>query len=149
MLNQQHRDFLFELGTLYVWHSGRSLYLHLKGTHDLLRDWDNSEDVCLAGLFHSIYGTNSFKRQSLDDRRKLRELIGDYAEQLVYNFSVAKDRPLFESIANERMRGELQEIEAANIVEQSGSAKTLVKLLRPKNKLSGGARAALQMELAG
>ena len=43
-----------------VGHSGRTFYQHLRGTYDLL---DGAPDyVRLAGLCHSIYGTNAFKR---------------------------------------------------------------------------------------
>ena len=43
-------------------HFGRPFREHLIGTHDLLDQWQNSENVCLAGLFHSVYGTKTFRR---------------------------------------------------------------------------------------
>ena len=75
-------------------HSGRTLYDHLKGTHDLLRDWGNSEVVYLGGLFHSIYGTRQFQHASLPlaERHALQKLIGPEAEYLAYVFCVT-DRP--------------------------------------------------------
>ena len=135
------RDFLISLDANKTRHSGRTLYDHLKGVHDLLRDWDNEHHVCMAGLFHSIYGTNTFKHQSMDDRGKLIEIIGVRAELLVHLFSTA-DRPLFESIKDKEVRRNLLEIEAANLLEQDGNANTLRKLARMR-ELSNGARAAL------
>ncbi|MGB8840220.1 MAG: DUF6817 domain-containing protein [Aliidongia sp.] len=76
-------------------HSGRHLIDHLIATHDLLAQWGNPPDVCRAGLFHSIYGTNIFTLQSasLGDRDRLRAAIGPVAERLAYLFCVI-DRPI-------------------------------------------------------
>jgi hypothetical protein len=139
-MDPRHREFLISLDAQRTRHTGRSLFEHLKGVHDLLRDWDHPEDVCLAGLYHSIYGTNTFKHQSLSDRAKLVAMIGDHAEFLVHCFST-KDRPLFESIDDPVVRMQLLEIEAANLLEQDASPHVLRKLARMK--LSAGAKAAL------
>jgi len=44
------------------------------------------EDLCRAGLFHSIYGTEKFQgfKLPLDRRAELVELIGSRAERLAY-----------------------------------------------------------------
>jgi hypothetical protein len=136
-----YRDFLISLDADKTRHSGRTLFDHLKGVHDLLRDWDNEYHVCIAGLFHSIYGTSTFKHQSMSDRGELIKIIGVPAELLVHLFSTA-DRPLFESIEDKGIRRNLIEIEAANLLEQGGNVNTLRKLARMK-ELSNGARAAL------
>jgi hypothetical protein len=122
-------------------HSGRTLLAHLKGTHDLLADWGAPEHVRVAGLFHSIYGTSSFKHQtlSLDRRGELRELIGPEAENLAYLFCAARrpaawvangllERPMltdrFTGNVHKLTRqqlGELLWIEAANLTEQGAN----------------------------
>ena len=140
-MDDQHRTFLISLDATQTAHSGRTLFEHLKGVHDLLRDWDNTEEVCLAGLYHSIYGTSTFKHQSLKDRSRLVEMIGDHAEFLVHCFST-RDRPLFESVDDPVVRAQLMEIEAANLFEQGGNSGALRKLRRIK-ALSSGAKAAL------
>ena len=134
--------FLINLDANKTAHSGRSLFDHLKGVHDLLRDWDNEHHVCLAGLFHSIYGTTTFKHQSLNDRGEVIELIGVKAENCWCIILHRQDRPLFESIEDKRLRRDLLEIEAANLLEQGGNSNTLRKLGRMR-ELSNGARAAL------
>jgi hypothetical protein len=144
-MNDRQREFLISLDANKTRHSGRTLFEHLKGVHDLLRDWDNNSHVCLAGLFHSIYGTQVFKHQSLDDRGRLREMIGDYAEFLVHCFST-RDRPLFASIEDPKVRAHLMEIEAANLLEQGSGGSSLHKLSRAKG-LSNGAKAALAGEV--
>lgn len=80
--------FLLDAGTAGVAHSGRSLYVHLIGVERILRQWHMSEPACLAGLFHSIYGTNAFQRPSipLRERASVRALIGAAAEELAYLF---------------------------------------------------------------
>ena len=44
-------------GAKEVAHSGRTLLDHLFGVHNLLAEWGAAPKLCLAGLFHSIYGT--------------------------------------------------------------------------------------------
>ena len=141
----KHRKFLIELGCDKTPHSHRTLLEHLKGVHDLLRDWDNDEDICNAGLFHSIYGTNTFKHVSTTNRDSVRAQIGEHAERLVLYFSTG-NRPFFKNLDDQTMRRQLMEIEAANLIDQHSGHKTLRKLLYAK--LSDGAKAAIAMELS-
>jgi hypothetical protein len=68
-------------------HSGSSLIAHLVATRDMLRSWDARRSVCLAGLFHSVYGTQSFDGfVGLAERGDVRRVIGDEAEALAYLF---------------------------------------------------------------
>lgn len=71
-------------------HVNGSLLSHLKGTYELLSKWGNREALCNAGLYHSIYGTQDFKLQAvtLDERSKIRDIIGEEAERIVFYFSV-------------------------------------------------------------
>ena len=139
-MNDRHLEFLRTLDADKTRHSGRTLLEHLRGVHDLLRDWGNDEEVCNAGLFHSIYGTKTFRHQSMTDRAQLVAMIGHHAEFLVHCFST-RDRPMFESIDDPVIRGQLMEIEAANLMEQGGSQNALRKLARMQ--LGDGAKAAL------
>lgn len=71
-------------------HSFSNLLDHLLGTRKLLLCWQASPTLCIAGLFHSVYGTESFEPEtvSLAKRESVRELIGKPAEEMVYLFSV-------------------------------------------------------------
>lgn len=111
-LLERYERFLLAHGADKVRHSGRTLFDHLKGTHDLLRDWGCAEHVCVAGLFHSVYGTQHFRHEtlSLEQRPLLRQLIGDQAEKLVYLFGVG-DRNTFTN-------PDLLAIAKANAIEQ-------------------------------
>jgi (p)ppGpp synthase/HD superfamily hydrolase len=126
--------------TKQVRHSGRDFFEHLKGTHDLLCDWGNPEYLCLAGLFHSIYGTQFFKHKtlSLDQRSELAALIGDKAEHLAYLFCT-KDRRTFTD-------PDLLEIEAANLIEQRGLSEGMRRKLL-KSNISPAAKLAVAVAI--
>jgi hypothetical protein len=127
MIDAAHRQFLLErAGAGLIRHSGRSLYEHLCGTHDLLEAWGNSKPICDGGLFHSVYGTASFKQKAwpISDRITIQKLIGSEAELMVYVFCTS-DRRLFLSSGPRALR----EIEAANLLEQ-GSRGTRLRHLR-------------------
>lgn len=87
---------LIRLGTGESEHSGRSLLNHLQGVYDLLEQWGNPVETCLAGLFHSIYGTAYYKKKTvaLNQRGNIKDLIGARAEELAYLFC-ACDRKHF------------------------------------------------------
>ena len=82
-------EFLMQLGTARIPHSGRSLYEHLAGVSAILHRWGQPEDVYLAGMFHSIYSTARYKHATLPmtERSRLRDVIGEGAERLVYLFA--------------------------------------------------------------
>ncbi|MGH8083770.1 MAG: DUF6817 domain-containing protein [Lysobacter sp.] len=140
---------LDNLGAGRVPHSGRMLRDHLIATAKLLEAWGCSADVCAAGMFHSIYGTNAFATSCVQTSRRsrLRRSIGADAERLVYLFSIC-ERPAallrgltdlhlvnrFTAEACAVTRGELRDllaIECANLIEQGamdGLVETLKKL---------------------
>lgn len=70
-------------------HTGATSFdTHLVGVQSVLRHWEASDDVCKAGLFHSIYGTEGFQgfKLPLNKRADIRKLIGVNAERLVWIF---------------------------------------------------------------
>jgi len=79
-------DFLESLGCFEKGHKGQTLLEHLLGTKEILKKWEAPEYLQDAGLFHSVYGTSVFLHQSTDDRVKVRELIGEQAEEIVFMF---------------------------------------------------------------
>jgi len=117
-------------------HSGRTLYNHLVGTHKLLVEWGREEATCLAGLFHSIYGSYNYRRVTVpvEQRHVVADVIGEDAEMLAYLFSYSRrPRTLFTATRTYAldMRNEEQphqvsaetlnrliEIECANEIEQ-------------------------------
>lgn len=143
---------LQECGAGQAAHSGRTLLIHLLGTHGLLKAWGNSSSVCLAGLFHSIYGTNAFQRRSLgpNERARLSAAIGSDAEEMAWAFcNVERPRAIIRALQQGVptaplslmvRTGEVQhppillspsqicglaEIECANLIEQKSNGTTL------------------------
>ena len=136
-MNPAHLDLLHALGADDNPHTMRTLTAHLVGTAELLAAWGNPEPVCTAGLFHSIYGTQYYKRQTagLDKRQMIASHIGAEAEELAWLFC-ACDRMELPRLAatgeraltgrllpepvllSERTLAALAEIEIANVLEQ-------------------------------
>lgn len=87
---------LQQLGAGRFAHMNGSLALHLRGTETLLRDWANREALCLAGLYHAVYGTGGIEGSlvDLDGRGAIAEVIGVEAETLAYLYG-ACDRETF------------------------------------------------------
>ena len=136
-MNASHIALLEELDAHVTSHSRRTLLAHLQGTHDLLVEWGNEPDVCVAGLFHSVYGTYAFDKRSADMsmREQIRDLIGPGAERLVHLFCVTDRRCFYEHLGEPRFSlrdivhdcdltldrntlAALIEIEVANILDQ-------------------------------
>jgi hypothetical protein len=149
-IDEAHKQFLLgPAGADKIRHSGRTLYDHLVGTHDLLQAWGNSKPVCTAGLFHSIYGTKHFRHQTwpIIDRATIQKLIGPEAELLAYVFCIA-DRPkAFFANADGFLTRPLREIEAANLIEQGSKSRWLERLL--EGDVSRGAKQAIEYWLKG
>lgn len=111
-------DFLKQNDAASNGHSGRKLIDHLVGTADLLAQWNCEMDVVLAGLCHSVYGTDSFHTVTIDPSRRdeVRALIGERAEQLAWEFGNRKNPRIVSFIRNNEI--DLILIECANLIEQ-------------------------------
>ena len=85
---------LRELGAHELSHINGDLEKHLKGTRNLLAEWGNSEPVCMAGLYHAVYGTEDFPEElvPLDKRQEIAKIIGEDAEALVYFYGACDRR---------------------------------------------------------
>ncbi len=67
----------------------KSLYDHLVRVSSILESWGLEEEVVFAGLCHSLYSTEFFETEvvSIEDREKLKVLLGEKAEDLVFLIS--------------------------------------------------------------
>ena len=83
---KQLTDFLVNLGIEQVAHTQKNYLAHLISVYKLMQAAGCEEELCRAGLFHSIYGTEKFQgfKLGLEQRAELAELIGSRAERLAY-----------------------------------------------------------------
>ena len=87
---------LVALGATTFGHVNGTLAEHLQRTELLLRQWGNRDALCLAGLYHAVYGTAGIRGAlaGTDERRAIAALIGDEAEHIAYLYG-ACDRDRF------------------------------------------------------
>lgn len=109
-------------------HTGRSFYQHLHGVYEHLQKLNAPQEVCDAGLFHSIYGTEFYEFQNNRITRDVvRGFIGDYAEELVHVFCTS--RPRFNVIVENRLGlttrqvRDLCMVEFANLWDQNNDGR--------------------------
>ena len=119
--------FLDSLGTADVDHTGGDFLQHLCGVHDLLLARGASARVAAAGMFHSIYGTETFQGFSLplDQRPRVQELIGERAEHLAW-CNCVMDRASFDASLGDALAGaeqlEIRDRHGSPIVAQPRGA---------------------------
>jgi len=92
----EHYRRLLELGAAEFPHVAGSLGPHLLRTASLLRRWGGRPALCLAGLYHAVYGTDGIRRSlvALDRRGAIADMIGRDAESIAYLYG-ACDRDAF------------------------------------------------------
>ena len=91
--------FISNLGAADIDHSKKSYLAHAIGVYNGLKEWDCDEELCRAGLFHSIYGTEGFQDFTLPLKRRgeLGDLIGERAERTAY-WNCAMDYDSFDAV---------------------------------------------------
>jgi hypothetical protein len=82
--------FLKAHGVAIAGHGVGTLLEHLQEVRALLVGYGARGAVCDAGLFHSVYGTESYQAQTIPDdlRPQVAGLIGEEAERLARLFGV-------------------------------------------------------------
>lgn len=131
-------DFLQSVGAGETRHSHANLLAHLVNVYKILRRWKCSGYICKAGMFHSIYGTESFQQKTLstNERRLVTNRIGEKAEQLAFLYARSSRESLYSNLdhaqpyslrdfvtgkvvkIDERALAELLTIDLANTLEQ-------------------------------
>lgn len=102
-------------------HSEGSLFDHLFGCWRLAMQKGFPDEICVALLFHSVYGTASFKIDSLESRETIREYVGVNEENLIFQFCNLPNRAemlLEYSWPDEELRYKLAQMDYINILEQ-------------------------------
>lgn len=83
------------------WHKAGTFRHHLVGVARALTLWQQPREVRLLGLLHSVYG-NAFvdlvKFDPASERARVREWVGEQAEELVYVFCTASRAQFIERV---------------------------------------------------
>lgn len=120
--------------TIDIKHSHSNLFEHSYNLYLLLQHMNCSKDICLAGLFHSIYGNNYFDPKLGVERKFIKKLIGKKAEELVYRFNNTKNRDEY-FLKNADEEESLFLICYVNLIDQSeGQSDELVNKYLKKYK---------------
>ncbi|MEU7894920.1 DUF6817 domain-containing protein [Nonomuraea sp. NPDC049152] len=90
---EQYRSDLVRLGLHKVAHQDETLLDHMFRACGILQDMKAADHVCLAGLFHGVYGTEGLHNDNVESvpeekRTEVRAIVGPRVEQMIYNFSV-------------------------------------------------------------
>ena len=95
-------DFLKELGIERIDHTNKTYLAHLVAVYRLMEQQGCPDEVCRAGMFHSIYGTELFQgfKLPLERRPEVRALIGERAERLAF-LNCVMDRAAFDRALEE------------------------------------------------
>lgn len=133
-------DYIFKK-TSTLQHTGRSFFEHLYKVGTILERYGRSKDVCAAGMYHSIYGTEfyNYEGSSQVDREEIKGIIGEYAESLAYEFCRLQNR--FDVLVNNKnnydpsFRKDLLFIEFANLIEQNFNRNYDLQIERVHNEL--------------
>ncbi len=83
---KQLTDFLMGLNAEKIGHTEKTYLAHLVGVYKDMEAAGCTKELCDAGMFHSIYGTQLFQdfKLPLERRGDVRDLIGDRAERLAF-----------------------------------------------------------------
>ncbi|PRX19165.1 hypothetical protein B0G75_13928 [Paraburkholderia sp. BL18I3N2] len=81
-----------------------SLWDHLCGTWKILNRHAYGQNICLAGLLHSIYSTEHYCHSlcSLSNRRRVATCVGGDVEQLVYHYCATYKKSIWSEILGNR-----------------------------------------------
>ena len=127
---EEELKFLKEAGCGYLPHTGRTLYDHLLGTANILLEYERPDAEVKAGLFHSIYGTDIYRKRISITREAVSELIGEEAEEIVRIFCSLEPRTekIINGDVDKKYIDSLRWIEYASIKEQNTHSRNLVPL---------------------
>ncbi|EKX41757.1 hypothetical protein GUITHDRAFT_112173 [Guillardia theta CCMP2712] len=95
---------------------GRLFPDHIRGVADILQQWNQPHEICMAGLFHSCYATEMFpwKLFSLTERSRLQETLGQEVEEIVFLYCTCSQNGIYRQVKSLMRRG--QDIPAEGLV---------------------------------
>ncbi|MEV4151990.1 alpha/beta hydrolase family protein [Nocardia salmonicida] len=116
-------EFQRTLGTEHIEHPGGTLHAHLHRVHALTVEWNAAPRAQLAAICHASYGTDGFAHALLpvEDRGRLRAVIGADAEALVYLYGACDRERTYRDLGQrpltviDRFTGESRAIDGTDL----------------------------------
>lgn len=116
----EKEKFIFDLTKDHK-HSGKDFFTHLKNTSNIIQSLFPEDQYLIdAGLYHSVYGTQSYYFKEKVTREQVKKLIGEKSESLVFVFCSLKNRvnKILEHKFVSDIQKDLYILEYANQLEQ-------------------------------
>eukprot|EP01027_Heterolobosea_sp_BB2_P012611 GEZU01018256.1.p1 GENE.GEZU01018256.1~~GEZU01018256.1.p1 ORF type:complete len:208 (-),score=30.86 GEZU01018256.1:61-624(-) len=97
-------ELLTSHGANQCWHKHGTFKEHLFHTWRILKIWNQEDEVCRCGLYHSAY-SNSYVNLAIfkehEDREAVKRTVGPDAEELVYIFCrIPRHKLIFDLVLN-------------------------------------------------
>ena len=123
-------ELLHELNASDIQFFERNILSHLEGTYRILREWNASNDLAIAGLFHAVYLTEFFVTNEPHQatRTPVRTVIGPEAEALAYSYCVM-DRAAFAGQDRSQAQGFLDSYAGAFVELSTDEDHKLMELI--------------------
>ena len=124
----EYAEYLKSLGTDKIPHQDSDLLSHSLRVSGMLWQYDRPHEEVIAGLFHSIYGTEFQMYQINVTRQEIQNLIGEKSEYIVNLFCTLNDRVntiLYGKNLQEPDKTTLRWLEYCNIKDQDPEASIL------------------------
>ena len=125
---KRYIEYLISVGADQIPHRNSDLLTHSKNVSDMLRAYGRPEGEQVAGLFHSVYGTEFQQYKITIPRDTIRSFIGEYSESIVNLFCTLNDRVhtiLYGKGLKDPIKETLRWLEYCNIKEQDPNAQIL------------------------
>ena len=125
---KRYIEYLSSINADKIPHRESDLLTHSKNVADMLRVYGRPIDEQVAGLFHSVYGTEFQSYKITIPRDTIRSLIGEYSESIVNVFCTLDDRVhtiLYGKGLKDPIKETLRWLEYCNIKEQDPNAQIL------------------------
>lgn len=97
------KDLLSSRGANTLPHTHARLFTsHVIGVADILRAWEQPQEVLLAGLFHSVYSTEMYPwgLYGFDERKALSQAIGTDAERVVWLYCTVSQNFVYTQVGH-------------------------------------------------
>ena len=124
----EYAEYLKSLGTDKIPHQDSDLLSHSLRVSGMLWQYDRPHEEVIAGLFHSIYGTEFQMYQINVTRQEIQNLIGERSEYIANLFCTLNDRVntiLYGRGLKEPDKTTLRWLEYCNIKDQDPNATIL------------------------